>query len=142
MHPIAFAGWFGLFVTFLNLLPVGQLDGGHVMYALLGPRHRWISRGALVLLLFLGFASRYEGWFFFAIVVSMLGVDHPPTADSDTPLDPKRRLLAWLTVAIFVATFMRVPVDVVQPTMRFEEDGLQARVPAASRLATVAAVPY
>jgi membrane-associated protease RseP (regulator of RpoE activity) len=127
LHPIAFAGWFGLFVTFLNLLPVGQLDGGHVVYALLGRRHRWVSRAALVLLLALGFWSRYEGWFFFAIVVSMLGVDHPPTADAATPLDGKRRVLAWMTVVMFFITFMRVPVDVVAPTMRFEEPPVEAK---------------
>lgn len=135
MHPIAFAGWFGLFVTFLNLMPVGQLDGGHVMYALLGRGHRWVSRVALALLLLLGFWSRYEGWFFFAIAVSMLGVDHPVTADSSTPLDGKRRVLAWLTVAMFLVTFMRVPVDVVEPSMRFEEPPVEAREGGACLLA-------
>ncbi len=126
MHPIAFAGWFGLFITFLNLLPVGQLDGGHVMYALFGARHRLVSRLALLLLLALGFLTRYEGWFFFAIFVSVLGVDHPPTADPVTPLDRKRRVLAWLTIAVFLLTFMRVPVNVVPPAMRFDAPGLEA----------------
>ena len=126
MHPVAFAGWFGLFVTFLNLLPVGQLDGGHVVYALFGRGHRLVARATLLVLLFLGFQSRYEGWFFFAIFVSTLGVDHPPTADPVTPLDLKRRALGWLTIAIFVLTFMRVPVDVVEPSLRFEEQGLEA----------------
>lgn len=137
MHPVAFAGWFGLFVTFLNLLPVGQLDGGHVVYALFGRGHRWVARSALLVLLFLGFQSRYEGWFFFAIFVSMLGVDHPPTADPETPLDGKRRVLGWLTIVIFVLTFMRVPVDVVAPSMRFEEPGMEAN---AGLLAAVPAV--
>jgi deoxycytidylate deaminase/Zn-dependent protease len=126
MHPIAFAGWFGLFVTFLNLLPVGQLDGGHVVYALFGRGHRLISRLALVLLVFLGFQTRYEGWFFFAIVVSALGVDHPLPADPYTPLDPVRRLLGWLTLVMFAMTFMRVPVDVVEPQIRFEDPAVEA----------------
>jgi len=126
MHPVAFAGWFGLFVTFLNLLPVGQLDGGHVVYALFGRGHRWVARATLLLLLLLGFQSRYEGWFFFAIFVSMLGVDHPPTADADTPLDGKRRVLGWLTIVVFALTFMRVPVDVVAPSMQFEEPAMEA----------------
>ena len=127
MHPVAFAGWFGLFVTFLNLLPVGQLDGGHVIYALLGRRHRWVARVALVLVVVLGFWSRYEGWFFFAIAVSMLGVDHPATADSATPLDGKRRCLAWLTVVVFVLTFMRVPVDVVPAPLRFDNPPVETK---------------
>jgi len=127
MHPVAFAGWFGLFVTFLNLMPVGQLDGGHVAYALLGRGHRWVSRVTLLLLLILGFWSRYEGWFFFAIAVSILGVDHPPTADSYTPLDPKRRVLAWLTLIMFLVTFMRVPVDVVDPSLHFDDPAVEAQ---------------
>jgi membrane-associated protease RseP (regulator of RpoE activity) len=141
MHPVAFAGWFGLFVTFLNLMAVGQLDGGHVVYALLGRRHRWVSRVALLLLLLLGFWSRYEGWFFFAIAVSILGVDHPPTADSATPLDPKRRLLAWLTVIMFLATFMRVPVDVVEPTVRFDEPPVETNTGGAGLLAAATQKP-
>src|SRR5215475_14706639 len=75
LHPIALAGWFGLFVTFLNLLPVGQLDGGHVMYSLFGRTHRWISRIALIGILLLGFEG-WQGWFFWVVLLSVLGVDH------------------------------------------------------------------
>jgi membrane-associated protease RseP (regulator of RpoE activity) len=108
LHPIALAGWFGLFVTFLNLLPIGQLDGGHVIYALLGRRHRWVARAgwlAIVGLAFLGWA----GWVMWAVLVTVLGLDHPPTVD-DTPLDPARRVAAWLTIGLFAITFMPVPL--------------------------------
>jgi membrane-associated protease RseP (regulator of RpoE activity) len=111
LHPIALAGWFGLFVTFLNLLPIGQLDGGHVIYALMGRRHRWVARAALLVIIGLAFLG-WQGWVMWAVLVTMLGLDHPPTVD-DTPLDPRRRVAAWLTIALFVITFMPVPLLVV-----------------------------
>lgn len=108
LHPVALAGWFGLFVTFLNLLPVGQLDGGHVIYALLGRRHRWVARVAVVTIIGLAFLG-WQGWGLWAVLVTVLGVDHPPTMD-DTPLDPARRIAAWLTILLFAITFMPVPL--------------------------------
>jgi len=110
LHPVALAGWFGLFVTFLNLLPVGQLDGGHVVYALLGRAHRWVARvGVAVILVLATFGWR--GWILWAVMVSVLGLDHPPTLD-DRPLDLRRRVAAWLTIGLFIATFMAVPIQV------------------------------
>ena len=117
LHPIALAGWFGFFVTFLNLLPVGQLDGGHVMYSLFGRWHSWISRGSLIAILFLGFHG-WVGWFMWVALLSMLGVDHPPTLDLHSSLDPRRKLYAWCTVALFVLTFMPVPISLAdRPTL-------------------------
>ena len=112
LHPIALAGWFGLFVTFLNLLPVGQLDGGHVAYSLFGRSHRWISRLSLIGILLLGFQG-WEGWFFWIVLLFLLGIDHPPTMDLASPLDPRRRLYAWGTIGLFVLTFMPVPISMV-----------------------------
>jgi len=112
LHPIALAGWFGLFVTFLNLLPVGQLDGGHVAYSLFGRSHRWISRFAVVGILLLGFQG-WEGWFFWVVLLFLLGIDHPPTMDLASPLDPRRRLYAWSTIGLFILTFMPVPISMV-----------------------------
>jgi len=111
LHPIALAGWFGLFVTFLNLLPVGQLDGGHVVYALIGRRHRWVARCSLLVIIGLAFLG-WQGWVMWAVLVTVLGLDHPPTID-DTPLDPRRRVAGWLTIALFVVTFMPVPLRLV-----------------------------
>lgn len=113
LHPIALAGWFGLFVTFLNLLPVGQLDGGHVTYSLFGPSHRWISRIALVGILFLGFQG-WEGWFFWVVFLALVGLDHPPTQDLWSPLDARRRVYAWCTIGLFVLTFMPVPISLTE----------------------------
>jgi membrane-associated protease RseP (regulator of RpoE activity) len=109
LHPIALAGWFGLFVTFLNLLPVGQLDGGHVTYSLFGRTHRWISRITLVGILLLGFEG-WQGWFFWVVLLTVLGLDHPPTIDLVSPLDRRRKLYAWSTVVLFALTFTPVPI--------------------------------
>jgi membrane-associated protease RseP (regulator of RpoE activity) len=119
LHPVALAGWFGIFVTFLNLLPVGQLDGGHVVYALFGRWHGRIARLFLFVVLGMGFLG-WEGWFVWAAMLAFaLGVHHPDTADFDTPLDPRRKLAAWLTIGVFFLTFMPVPLSVVQdPTVR------------------------
>jgi membrane-associated protease RseP (regulator of RpoE activity) len=114
LHPVALAGWFGIFVTFLNLLPVGQLDGGHVVYALFGRWHGSIARLFFVVVLAMGFLG-WEGWFVWAAMLAFaLGVQHPDTVDHDTPLDPRRKLAAWLTIGIFFLTFMPVPLSVVQ----------------------------
>jgi membrane-associated protease RseP (regulator of RpoE activity) len=121
LHPIALAGWFGLFVTFLNLLPVGQLDGGHVTYALFGRFHRWISRGFLAVIFFLGFQG-WVGWFFWVALLSLLGIDHPPTHDMFSTLDPRRKLYAWGTVGLFGLTFMSAPLMIVEPKSLPEEE--------------------
>jgi len=113
LHPIALAGWFGLFVTFLNLLPVGQLDGGHVMYSLFGRWHRWISRISLIAILLLGFQG-WQGWFVWVVLLSLLGVDHPPTLDLSASLDPRRKFYAWCTVGLFALTFMSVPISTAE----------------------------
>lgn len=121
LHPIALAGWFGLFVTFLNLLPVGQLDGGHVTYALFGRFHRWISRGFLAVIFFLGFQG-WAGWFFWVVLLSFLGIDHPPTHDMFSALDPRRKLYAWGTVGLFGLTFMSAPLMIMEPKSLPEEE--------------------
>ncbi len=113
LHPVALAGWFGLFVTFLNLLPVGQLDGGHVVYALFGRRHRTISWLCLAIVVALGLYG-WDGWLVWAILLFfVLRIHHPDTVDADTPLDPARRTAAWLTIGLFLLTFMPVPLSMI-----------------------------
>jgi membrane-associated protease RseP (regulator of RpoE activity) len=122
LHPLALAGWYGIFVTTLNLLPVGQLDGGHVAYALFGPRgHRLVSRlawlgclGLAVVPLVLGFEF-WPGWFLWFLIVIALGLGHPSTGDIETPLRGPRRLAAWATVGLFIITFVPVPLSIVTP---------------------------
>jgi membrane-associated protease RseP (regulator of RpoE activity) len=122
LNPIAFAGWIGLLVTTLNLLPVGQLDGGHVIYALFGRWHRTISRlfivaCVLMVVVPLVMGSTYwGGWLFWVVLLMFLGLGHPATVDADTPLEPKRRAMAWATVALFILTFSPVPAWYAQPT--------------------------
>jgi len=124
LHPIAFAGWIGLFVTALNLLPIGQLDGGHVVYALFGRKHIWISRLALGSILALGILRWWYGWLVWGALLLLMGVHHPSPLDPDTPLDLKRRLAGWLTLIILAITFIPVPFSVAAPK------------PAAERLST------
>jgi membrane-associated protease RseP (regulator of RpoE activity) len=92
IHPLGFAGWIGLLVTSLNLIPVGQLDGGHIAYAVFGKKAKVVSRVALIALLGLGiWASRT--WLVWAVLLLvLLGTKHPPPLDHDVPLD-KRILL-------------------------------------------------
>ncbi|HTT74527.1 MAG TPA: site-2 protease family protein [Candidatus Binataceae bacterium] len=122
LNPIAFAGWLGLFVTTLNLLPIGQLDGGHVVYSLLGGRwHRVISRlfaaGCLLMVLIPWALHQpvWYGWGLWFVLVLFLGLGHPSTLDTDTPLAGSRRLTAWATVVLFILTFSPVPISFVPP---------------------------
>jgi len=111
--PLIYAGWVGLFVTMMNLMPLGQLDGGHIMYALVGKkRHRIIANTALIAMLGLGLL--WTGWLFWAaLVVFIVKIKHPPTLNDDIPLDPLRQKIGWLAIAIFVVTFMPLPFKVV-----------------------------
>ena len=122
LHPIAFAGWIGFFVTTLNLLPVGQLDGGHVVYALFPRAHNRISKLFVVFcfsMIIVPLLLRYDfwwGWGIWGVLALALGLGHPATVDRDTPLDPFRRRAAWATVALFLLTFNPVPLSLSQPS--------------------------
>ncbi len=120
LHPLAFAGWVGLFVTAINLLPAGQLDGGHVARALLGSRQFYLSWAA-VLILF-GMSFFYPGWFIFAFLILMLGVRHPPPLNDLTRLDAPRKLIGIAAVAILLVTFVPQPFVAVgsQRALTFE----------------------
>ncbi len=108
LGPAAFAGWIGFFVTAMNLLPLGQLDGGHVMYALLGERQRPISLVLVVVMVALGYFT-WPGWFIWAALISIIGLRHPPIADHHIPMDGRRRLTAIASIVVFILTFMPTP---------------------------------
>ncbi len=108
LHPIAFSGWIGLLVTSLNLLPVGQLDGGHVAYAVLDRRQRALSTAVVAGLLILGLMG-WTGWLVWGAILMVLGIHHPPVAFDWIPLDRRRRAIGWITLALFVATFIPAP---------------------------------
>jgi membrane-associated protease RseP (regulator of RpoE activity) len=108
MHPIAFAGWIGLLVTNINLIPVGQLDGGHVSYALFGDRSEQIAKLFYLLLIIIGLLWWY-GWLVWVVLLYFMGFKHPPPLETWVPLDRKRRAIGYLTSAVFILTFMPAP---------------------------------
>lgn len=110
LHPVAFAGWVGMLVTMLNLLPISQLDGGHVLYGALPRWHQRVARVCWLLIVALGWYWR--GWFVWGLLVLVLSrgrLGHPPVLDQQRPLPPSRRPLSWAALALFVMTFVPVP---------------------------------
>lgn len=140
VHPVAFAGWVGLFVTALNLIPSGQLDGGHVVYSLFSKKiHKYVSVSMIIILLIAGFgtapilalADRYlgsgaawmmssipsfegwPGWILWAALLTMMGTRHPPTIYEEEGLDNKRKILAVISLLIFIGCFIPVPIKLL-----------------------------
>ncbi len=111
LHPVAFAGWIGFFITSMNLLPIGQLDGGHIVFAVFDSLHRKISIGMIAVLIFLGLIT-WHGWLVWAVLVSIIGTRHPPVYDSHIPLDGRRRGTALATLLIFIVTIVPIPIHV------------------------------
>lgn len=110
LHPVALAGWLGLFFTALNLFPASQLDGGHVVYALSRRWHPAASFLTVALLLALSFL--WTGWLVWAVLVLVIGrfrLTHPPVLDPGFRLDPARRVVAWACIAIFFLTLVPTP---------------------------------
>jgi membrane-associated protease RseP (regulator of RpoE activity) len=109
LHPLGIAAWFGFFATALNLLPIGQLDGGHVLYALFGRYHSRISQILLVILIPLGLFF-WPGWLLWTAVLLMIGFRHPPTLDDSIPLSRRHVWLGWIALAMFLLCFTPVPI--------------------------------
>jgi len=109
LHPIAFAGWIGLLVTMLNLLPVGQLDGGHISYAMFGKKQNYIARLSLIALAFLSFFSL--NWLIWGLLIFLLMrfTDHPPISDFNKPLSKGNKLIGYLCLLIFIICFIPAP---------------------------------
>lgn len=107
IHPVAFAGWAGILVTALNLIPAGTLDGGHVIYALFGEKARKAFPFIIGLLLVLGFF--WNGWWLWAVLLFWLGRVNAQPLDQITTLDPTRRLVAYSMVVVFLLVFTPVP---------------------------------
>ena len=113
LHPVAFAGWVGLFVTSLNLLPAGQLDGGHVLYAVVGRRTSLLPALLLASLLWLGLRG-WPGWLVWAAITAlMVSLGHPPSQDDARPLGRGRVVTAYATLAVFILTFVPEPIRIV-----------------------------
>jgi Zn-dependent protease len=110
MHPTAFAGWVGLFVTALNLLPGGQLDGGHIARALLGSKARYMSMIVVVTLFLLSFITQFVLWIVFAFLIIILGAAHPPPLNDMTPLGTKRHALGAFCMVMLLLCIHYAPI--------------------------------
>jgi membrane-associated protease RseP (regulator of RpoE activity) len=111
LDPIAFAGWVGLLVTAFNLMPVGQLDGGHITYSLIGRWHSFVAKLTIVGLLVMGFF--WQGWYVWAFLILLLGYKHSPPLDDVTPLNAGRIFVALTTMAIFALCLVPIPIKIV-----------------------------
>ncbi|RPJ70754.1 MAG: site-2 protease family protein [Acidobacteria bacterium] len=116
MHPIAFAAWFGLLATSLNLFPIGQLDGGHISYAVLGRHSSRVTLVAIAVAVILTFVSL--SWIVWTVLLVVMlfffGPHHPPTLDEDIPLDRMRLGLALLALVVLVLSFTPAPMELLQ----------------------------
>jgi membrane-associated protease RseP (regulator of RpoE activity) len=110
LHPVARGAWIGVFATALNLLPIGQLDGGHILYSLVGDRHRLFSKIFIVALIPLG-PFFWWGWLFWAVVLFLIARKHPVIYDS-SELGTSRTRLGWLAMAVFLLCFTLAPFRV------------------------------
>ena len=112
LHPIAFAGWIGLLVTMLNLLPIGQLDGGHVAYAMLGEKQKLIGQAAFILLVPLSFLS--INWLVWGLLLLLLmrTVKHPPIQDIHIPLSESDKRIGYICLLIFILCFIPAPFKI------------------------------
>jgi membrane-associated protease RseP (regulator of RpoE activity) len=108
LHPIGYAGWVGLFVTALNLLPIGQLDGGHIVYALFGGKSRLISLIAITVMAFITIFYN-PGWLLLLILMILFGFRHPAPMDDLTPLDVKRKIIGGIAFLAFFLSFTPAP---------------------------------
>jgi membrane-associated protease RseP (regulator of RpoE activity) len=111
LHPIGLAAWFGFLATALNLLPIGQLDGGHMIYALFPGLHKRISKVLVLALVPLGIWY-WPGWLLWFVLLLILRLRHPMTMDDSIPLEGLHFGLAWFGLAMFVLCFMPTPIYV------------------------------
>ncbi|HUJ77752.1 MAG TPA: site-2 protease family protein [Thermoplasmata archaeon] len=139
VHPLAIAGWVGILVTSINLLPIGSLDGGRVFRALLGDRAKYVSYAAAFALF--GLSVFYLGWFVFGLLVIFLGLRNPPPLNDVSPIGTRRYLLGGVVAAILVAGFVVVPIQLPPGSIGLEPHpvGLPAPPPGAAFAANLTA---
>lgn len=110
LHPMAFAGWIGMFVTALNLIPIGQLDGGHILSSLFRERFSLLAKIFYALLFPLGYF--WMGWWIWALLITLLGFQPAPLLDESEALERKHKVLGWGAMVILCLTFVPVPFEV------------------------------
>jgi membrane-associated protease RseP (regulator of RpoE activity) len=109
LHPVAFAGWVGIFITALNLIPIGQLDGGHILYSLLLRRAHPIAQLLLMAAMAAVVIWGYWGWTLMILLLLLMGPVHPPTANDDMPLGAARTVMGWACLLFVPIGFTPVP---------------------------------
>jgi len=109
LHPVGFAGWVGILITALNLFPIGQLDGGHILYALLRRRAHTVATVIFVLAAVGVFVLGYQSWTLMIFLLLMMGIKHPPTANDDMPLGGVRTVLGWVSLLFLFVGFTPTP---------------------------------
>lgn len=109
LHPVAFAGWVGIFITALNLIPIGQLDGGHILYSLLLRRAHSVAKGLLVAAALAIVIWGYWGWTLMILLLMLIGPVHPPTSNDYASLGRGRIILGWASLPFVVVGFTPVP---------------------------------
>lgn len=113
IHPVAFAGWVGLFVTMLNLMPISQFDGGHILYALFGKIQHKLAYLFIAILVALSFY--WIGWLIWIGFGFIFKPSHPPTVLDDIPLENKHKIIGYICVLLFIICFMPVPISISAP---------------------------
>jgi len=111
LNAVAWAAWGGLLVTSLNLIPIGQLDGGHILYSLLGKRAWPVAMGMVALLVVMGFF--WQGWLVWALLVFIFGVRHPAPLNDLAPMGIRRTLLGIGVLVLFVLIFTPIPISII-----------------------------
>lgn len=106
--PIALAGHVGLLVTMINLLPLGQLDGGHIIYGLFGRGQHFLAAAFLAFLFFLGW--QWQGWWIWLILALFIRPFHPPVIENEIPVSRSAKILGWLSIILFIMCFVPIPI--------------------------------
>jgi hypothetical protein len=106
----ATAGWVGIFITAMNLLPIGQLDGGHIMYTLIGRRAHWIAWGLILTAVIAMIQLEMYSYVLLLILLTLTGPRHPPTADDSVPIGRSRYFVGWATLAFLIIGFTFQPI--------------------------------
>jgi membrane-associated protease RseP (regulator of RpoE activity) len=114
-HPVAFAGWVGIFITALNLIPIGQLDGGHILYALLRRQAHFVAELLLAAAAIAVVIWGYWGWSLMIFLLMLMGPNHPPTANDEVALGPVRTLLGWASLLFVIVGFTPTPFSYFGP---------------------------
>jgi membrane-associated protease RseP (regulator of RpoE activity) len=111
LGPVAYAGWVGIFITALNLFPIGQLDGGHILYVLLRERAHPVSQLVLIGAAAGVVIGGYWGWTVMILLLMLMGPIHPPTANDEVPLGTARTFLGWASLLFVIIGFTPTPFD-------------------------------